>query len=117
MTILDRLKDEVLWNEIDSLYDIWEGCYTDDQYDFVARLILTDRFPETGWSNPEHENMLITMAIDSHVPEWKDEFLEGGWERDEICISRLESLHRYYDEWCYINKNIELKWLDGIQQS
>lgn len=116
MTLLDRLKDQILWDRKNSLYDMWEGCYESNEYDFIARVELSKEYPETSWSNPEHENMLVDMAIDSHVPEWKNEFLEGGWKRDEICMSRLESLYQYYDKWCYINKNIKLRWLDGIYQ-
>jgi hypothetical protein len=83
----------------------------------MARIELIKEFPEVSWTNPEHENMLVDMAIDSHVPEWDDKFLEGGWTKEGISYDRLRDLNIYYNIWLDINKNIELRWLDGIQQS
>lgn len=77
MNVLDLLKDRIVSEEINSLYNIWEGCYTDIEYDFQARHNLINHFPITSWKNPEHENMLIDLAIDSHAPRWKPVFLEG----------------------------------------
>lgn len=96
MTLLDRLKDQVISDESNSLYDIWEGCYTDDEYDFQARHNLSIRFPETSWINPEHENMLLGMAIRSHVLDWKPEYLKGGWTKEGMCLDSLRTLFIYY---------------------
>jgi hypothetical protein len=109
MTILDRLKGQILWDRKNSLYDIWEGCYESNEYDFIARVELSKEYPETSWSNPEHENMLVDMAIDSHVPDWKDDYVKGGWTKEVVCADRLNDLYNYYCIWLYINKDIELR--------
>ena len=105
MTLLERLKDQVIADEFNSLYDIWEGCYTDDEYDFKVRHNLSQRFPETSWVNPEHENMLLGMAIHSHVLDWKQEYLRGGWTREGFCLDGLRNLFIYYGVWQEIINN------------
>ena len=98
-TILDRLKVQILFDKKNSLYDIWKGCYETDEYDFMARIELIKEFPEVSWTNPEHENMLVNMAFDSHVPNWDNKFLEGGWTKNGICTDRLKDLYMYYNMW------------------
>ena len=99
MNVLDLLKDRIVSEEINSLYDIWEGCYTDIEYDFKARFELSQHYPITSWKNPEHENMLVELAIDSHAPRWKPEFLEGGWTKEIFILDGLRDLFIYYKIW------------------
>ena len=96
MSLLNRLTDEILCNELNSLSEIWEGCYESDEYDFIARCNLIKRYPEIDWRNPEHENMLLEMSLDSHARKWKPEFAEGGWTRDDFCLDGLRDLFSYY---------------------
>jgi hypothetical protein len=43
--------------------------------------------------------MLIEMAIDSHAPRWKPEFLEGGWTKENFILYGLRDLFIYYKIW------------------
>ena len=65
----------------------------------MAGIELIKEFPEVSWTNPEHENMLVNMAFDSHVPNWDNKFLEGGWTKNGICTDRLKDLYMYYNMW------------------
>ena len=96
-SILDRLQDDLLYKEISFDYEIWEGCYTDDEYDFRARYELSKRYPELDWTNPQHEYMLLSIAIRSHAPNWKPKYLEGGWTRERFCLDGLRDLFIYCD--------------------
>ena len=98
-TLLQRLKDTVLDHEIDSLYDIWGGSLSDSEYDFAARQYLSVTFPETSWKNPEHENMLLEMALDSHARKWKPDYLNPGWTKERYCLDELSNLFKYYNIW------------------
>lgn len=100
--ILKRLQQELVHREIDWSYSIWEGCYNDFEYDFLARHELASRYPELDWSNPEHENMLLEMALDSHARKWKPEYLKGGWTRKTFCMDGLRDLFIYYNIWTEI---------------
>ena len=97
--IISRLQKELLDREIDSQYDIWGGCYTNEEYDFLAREFLAARYPELGWSSPCHEEMLIGMALEGHAVRWKDEFLAGGWTREGFVQDGLDRLFIYYEKW------------------
>jgi len=99
MDVVDLLKNRIVSEEINSLYNIWEGRYTDIEYDFKARFNLSQHYPITSWKNPEHENMLIDLAIDSHAPRWKPEFLEGGWTKENFILDGLRDLFIYYKVW------------------
>ena len=78
MNVLDLLKDRIVSEEINSLYNIWEGCYTDIEYDFQARHNLTNHFPITSW---------------------KPVFLEGGWTKESFVLDGLRDLFIYYKVW------------------
>ncbi len=100
--VLNRLKKALVDHEIDREYYIWGGCHTGEEYDFNARHTLTRKFPEVSWKNPEHENMLLEMALDSHARKWKPEYLNGGWTRETFCLDGLRDLFIYYDIWIEI---------------
>ena len=104
-TLLQRLKDNVLDHEIDLLYDIWGGSLSDSEYDFAARQYLSVEFPETSWENPEHENMLLEMAVDSHAGKWKPDYLNAGWTKKRYYLDELSSLFKWYNVWQKITNN------------
>ena len=99
LNTINRLKNDILCNEINSLYESWRGCYTSEEYDFIARENLAKRYKELDWKNENHENMLIEMALDSHARKWKEEFKKGGWTRDGFCLDGLIKLLTYYKIW------------------
>lgn len=99
MELLDKLKTKIIYYEKNAQYDIWGGCYTSYEYDFNVRHTLSKEFPETSWKNPEHENMLVDLAIDSHAPRWKPEYLEGGWTKEIFILDGLRDLFIYYKVW------------------
>jgi hypothetical protein len=103
--LLQRLKDAVLDHEIDSLYDIWGGSLSDSEYDFTARQYLSVTFPETSWENPEHENMLLEMALDSHARKWKPDYLNTSWTKERYYLDELSNLFKYYNVWQKITNN------------
>jgi hypothetical protein len=90
-----KLMNVLYSQEIDFDYDIWEGCYTDDEYDIRTRYHLAKIHPEFNWSNPNHEEMLLEMALDSHGRRWKPEYSEGGWSKERFMEDGLHDLLIY----------------------
>ena len=77
----------------------------DPEYDFEARQYLSVEFPETSWENPEHENMLLEMAVDSHAGKWKPDYLNAGWTKERYYLDELSSLFKWYNVWQKITNN------------